>query len=366
MQTSSEVIDSLLRKKPAERIGLHDGIWGDTLRQWADEEGYPRDENGNPASPVDYFDFDLQGVGGWFDKLPIRAHEEVVEETEEWITRRNGAGAALKYWKHKSGTPEHIDFRMTSRAVWERDYRPLLTELDRERINIDAARQALQDAREKDRWAFYGDLFLWELMRCSMGDVCMLESLILDPDWIHDYNRVYTDLYKAHYALLIEEAGKPDGVWIYEDLGYANGLYCSPQTFADLIFPYYTELVDFFHGYDLPVVLHACGGITDAVPQIVDAGFDGLNPMQAAAGCDVIAYAEEYGDKLAFFGGLDKIVFESGDRDWMRREVDRIISGIKSAGGRYVFGSDHSISTNVSLADFQYVIDLYREQMWYD
>ena len=365
MQTPCEVIDSLLRKKPAERIGLHDSPWSDTLRKWIDEEGYPLDENDNPVSPTEHFDFDLQGVGGWFDKLPIRGYEEVVDETEEWITRRNGAGAALKYWKHKSGTPEHIDFRMTSRQIWDRDYRPLLVETDRERLDVDGARQRLQEAREKGKWAFYGDMFIWELMRCSMGDICMYESLLLDPDWIHDYNRVYTDLFKAHFKILIEEAGRPDGIWIYEDLGYANGLFCSPGTFAELIFPYYTELVDFFHAYDLPVVLHACGGITDALPLIIQAGFDGLNPMQVASGCDVAGYAEKYGDKLAFVGGMDAVIFESGDRDQMRREVERLTSAMKACGGRFVFGSDHSISTNVSLADFQYVVDVYREHMWY-
>lgn len=101
----------------------------------------------------------------------------------------------------------------------------------------------------------------------------MFESMILDPAWIHDYHR---------------------------------------------------ELVDFFHGYDLPVLLHACGGVTEALPLIVEAGFDALNPMQVAAGCDVVRYAEEYGEQLAFIGGLDKMVYESGDRDLMKREVNPV------------------------------------------
>ena len=70
-----------------------------------------------------------------------------------------------------------------------------------------------------------------------MGDICLYESLLLDPDWIHDYNRVYTDFYKAHYRILFEEAGVPDGVWMYEDLGYSNGLFCSPEVLADVDLP---------------------------------------------------------------------------------------------------------------------------------
>lgn len=215
------------------------------------------------------------------------------------------------------------------------------------------------------RWTFYGSLFIWEVMRCSLGDIGMYESLLLDPDWIRDYNRVYTDFFKAHYKILIEEAGKPDGIWLYEDLGFNKGLFCSPATLENLVFPYYKEMVDFFHAYDLPVVLHSCGGITAALDLIAGAGFDALNPMEAKVGCDVVAFARQYGDRLAFIGGMDARLFESGDRQRIRDEVVRLCTSLKDAGARYVFGSDHSISPNVKLADFQYAIDVYKANMMY-
>ena len=365
MQTPRDVIDSLLRRKPAERVGVVDNPWGDTLKKWADEEGYPKDEKGNPVNPVDHFHFDMVGVGGWFDALPIRGFSEVIEETDEWKVVRNGAGAALKWWKNKSGTPEHIDFRMTSREIWDRDYRHHLLQVDRQRLSIDATRQELERRRAQGLFTHYGHLFVWELMRCSLGDICMYESLALDPEWIHDFNRVYTDLYKAHYKIMIEEAGKPDGIWLYEDLGYRNGLFCSPATLENLIFPYYKEMVDFFHGYDLPVILHSCGCVTEALPLVVAAGFDGLNPMEVKAGCDVVRFAKAHGDRLTFFGGLDARVLESGDRVLIRREVTRVLREMKGMGARYVFGSDHSVSTNVRYGDFCYALEVCREQMMY-
>ena len=381
---SREVVDNLLRKKKAERVGLNDSPWGDTLEKWI-TQGMPtqkvtkkvteKDENGveheiekevdGPADVVTHFGFDLAGVGGWFDTMPIRGHSEVLEETDEWRVTRNGAGAALKYWKHKSGTPEHIDFLMTSREVWDRDYRPHLLKVDRERCRLEETKKALKERREQGLWTFYGHLFIWENMRQSMGDVCLYESLLLDPEWIHDYNRVHTDFFQAHYKLYFDEVGLPDGVWMYEDLGYKNGLFCSPKVLEELIFPYFKEMVDFFHSYDLPVILHTCGGITEAVPQIVETGFDALNPMEAKAGCDTLKFAEQYGDRLAFIGGLDARIFESGDRDLIRREVTGLVEGMKERGARYVFGSDHSISTNVDYEDFKYTLEVYREHMMY-
>ncbi len=362
--TSREVVDNLVRKRKAERVGVSDAPWGDTLEKWV-AEGYPAGEDGKPVAAVDHFGFDLCGVGGWFDIMPIRGEEEVLEETTDWVIKRNGAGAARKWWKNKSGTPEHIDFRMTSREIWERDYRPHLLEVDRSRLDIEGAKKELERRKQQGLWTHYGHLFIWENMRQSMGDVCMYESLIADPEWIHDYNRVHTDLYKAHFAILIEEAGKPDGFWFYEDLGYRNGLFCSVQTLEELIFPYFKEMVDFFHSYDLPVVLHSCGGITEAVPLVVAAGFDGLNPMEVKAGCNTLKLADEYGDRLTFFGGLDARILESGDRSLIRSEVTRLVEGMKEIGASYVFGSDHSLSTNIRYDDFKYALEIYREHMMY-
>ena len=387
--TSRERVDALLRKKPVDRVALMDNPWDDTLSAWV-KEGYPVErvhrkpgesyrlpdntaaevtvegDYPEPVAPWKHFRYDMAGVGGWFDAMPKRGVNELLEETGEWEVRRNGAGGALKYWKNKSGTPEHIDFLMTSRKVWDREYRPLLLDLDPLRVDVEGARRQLKEAREADVWAHYGHLFIWEQMRASLGDVTLYESLILDPDWIRDIGRVYTDFFKKHYAYLFEHAGLPDGVWMYEDLGYNHGLFASPKVLESLIFPYFEELVDFFHGYDLPVVLHSCGSTAEALPLIVAAGFDALNPMERKAqGNDPLRFAELYGGKLAFVGGLDARVFESNDVTLIRREVAAYIDGMKQRGARLVFASDHSISPNTRYASYRHALDAYREHCSY-
>jgi hypothetical protein len=124
------------------------------MQRWV-SEGYPTSEakgadgsvTPSPASAEEHFHYDTFEVGGWFDCLPLRGFSEVVEESDEWRVTRNGAGASFKYWKHKYGTPEHVDFRMTSREVWERDYRSHVLELDRERVDVKSTREALQRRR---------------------------------------------------------------------------------------------------------------------------------------------------------------------------------------------------------------------------
>jgi uroporphyrinogen decarboxylase len=365
MRDSKIVVDALLRKKPAPRMGLVDFPWGYTVKEWV-KQGYPVDEQGNPVDPTEHFQFDIKGCGGWFDWQPKRGVSDIIEETHDWKLVRNGAGAVMRWWKNKAGTPEHVDFTMTSRAVWEKEYRPLLLTLDRERLKeVDETRKRLAKANEVGCWTYYGHQFIWENMRASMGDVTMFMALIEDPEWIHDFCRVYTDFYKTYFRIMIEESGKPDSIWLHEDLGYRDRLFCSPQTLEELIFPYYKEMVDFFHSYDLPVVLHSCGFVEPALDLIVKAGFDGLNPMEVKAGCDIFRIAEKTGDKLAFIGGLDARILESGDRSLIKREIVRLLQGMKERGARYVYGSDHSLSTLVPYRDFQYAVEVYRENMMY-
>lgn len=202
-------------------------------------------------------------------------------------------------------------------------------------------------------------------MRKSMGDVCMLENMLTDPEWIRDYCRVNTDFFIRHYKALFDAAGKPDGVRICEDMGYRQGLFCSPSLLADLIFPFYREFVDFCHSYDIPVILHSCGGIEEALPLILEVGFDALDPMERAAGCDPARFAEKTGNRLVFIGGFDKRILESGDRTAIRKAAIELLEPIRQNGVRYIFSTDHSVSTNTSYADYQYLLDVFRENMYY-
>lgn len=356
---SRDIINALLRDKKAPRMGLFDRMWPETTHTWL-AEGYPADPaTGRPESPVAHFGFDMEEVGGWFDFLPKQGVAEVVQETEEWQIVRNGAGASLKTWKHKSGTPEHMDFLMDCREVWEAEYRPLLRP-DIGRLNVEKDKAALASARERDVWGFFGHYGIWEMMRECVGDLCLYESLLLDPDWILDFNRVYTDFYKAQYKMAFEVVGKPDGIWIFDDLAYNKGTFCAPALLEELYFPFYMELADFFHGHGLPVVFHCCGNMDDVVPLVARAGYDAINPMERKAGSDPLVYARAYKDRLAFIGGLNAVTLEQGNMDTILAESHALIEGMREIGAAFIFASDHSISPQIRYADFAHTVDFFK------
>jgi uroporphyrinogen decarboxylase len=358
--TSRERTHLLLRRELPDRMGLFEHFWPETIRDVWSGQGYPAD-----VPPETYFGYDLRFGGGWIDTTPLRGTEEVVEETAEHRLVRHGNGALMRYWTHKSGTPEHVDFDCITPERWAERYQAPLLALDPARVNVDGTRENIAKAHAEGAFTFFGGLFVFELLRSTLGDVAMLESFALEPEWIHDFCRTYTDFLIRHLDYLFEHAGQPDGAFIYEDLGYNKGLFCSPKMLNDLIMPYYRELFAYFHNRGMPVILHSCGNVTDAVPLVIEAGIDCLQPMEAKAGCDVVALARQYGDKIAFMGNLDVRIFEAGDPYAIEAEVAGKMDALKALGAAYFFHTDHSVSPNVSLDAYRHAIDVYRAHCTY-
>lgn len=356
---SKEVISNLLQRKKSPRMGVFDAFWGEALRDWV-KDGYPE----GIAADM-HFNHDLLWCGTWFDTTSFPNTSELVEQSDEWEVKKDGRGATLKYWKKKSGTPEHIAFECTTEEIWRKKYREPLLTVSRSRINFELARAYLALSREMGKFSIMGNLYIFELMRGTMGDENFLPALLLEPDWIKDFCNVYLDFYIKHFELLFREVGLPDGIWMFEDLGYKNGPFCSPATMKELIQPYYTKLNNFFHDYKLPVILHSCGDIRKAMPMIIESGYACIQPMEAKAGCNVIEMAKEYKDKIAFMGNIDVTVLNTNDKTKIREEIEGKMKALKKMGASYIYHSDHSIPPSISYDTYKFCMEVYKENCNY-
>jgi len=354
--TSREIIANLLQRKKTERYGVYESYWPETLGK----DGWPKQGYPQNIAPEFHFNYDILNVGGWFDSSSFPGVNETVEETDEWRVSRDGRGATLKYWKKKSGTPEHIGFECTNPEVWKKKYRGPLLATDRSRLDFEGMRRGLALARETGKFSVCGNLFVFELMRATIGDENFLPALLLEPEWIRDFCQVHLDMFRRHYDLLFREMGKPDGMFIYEDFGYKNGPFCSPAVMRELILPYQKQLVGFFNDFGLPVILHSCGDIRKVVPVVVEAGYICLQPMEAKAGCDVVELAKEFRDKLAFMGNIDVTVLETNNKDKIREEVEGKTRALKKLGAAYVFHSDHSVPPSITYDSYKYALEVFR------
>ncbi len=347
--TGIERIGNILKRQPVDRIGVFEHFWDDTQRIWV--------ENGWIQPGVlfdDAFGFDLQTFWTFKMVADLDFGEQIIEETDETVLKRDGNGALLRRHKLHDSTPEHVDFRVKERRGWEEHIKPLLT-ADRRRIDFAGYRKAKQQAAEKNRFFCWSGINVFELMHPVCGHEHMLVGMAQDPEWVTDMVTTYSRLLIELQEILFAEEGYPDGIWYYEDMGFKQHPFMSPRMYREMIQPAHVRTVGWAHSHHLPVIMHSCGYVEPLVPGMVEAGIDCLQVIEVKAGMDLLRLYQKFGDVLSFMGGIDVRVLYNNDR----REIDAELAGkipvVKGHYG-YVLHSDHSIPNNVHPDTYRYFI----------
>ena len=133
------------------------------------------------------------------------------------------------------------------------------------------------------------------------------------------------------------------------DFGTQRGPFISPDAYRDLYQPFHRRVNDWVHAHTTwRTMMHSCGGIEPLLNDIIEAGFDVINPVQcSAAGMDPRHLKATYGDKLTFWGaGVDtQRTLPFGTPDDVAAEV-RERRRLFGPGGGYVFNAIHNIQAN--------------------
>lgn len=348
--TGLERIGRILRREPVDRIGLFEHFWGDTQKKWT-SQGHLR-EGEDLAT---HFGFDMSLCWPFNMMADLDFVPEVLEETEETIVTRDGNGAVFRRHKLHDTTPEHIDFMVKERAAWEEKIKPLLTP-ERRRINFDAYRNAKEAAAEARRFFCWSGPNVFELIHPVCGHEYMLMGMALDPDWVRDMVNTYAELNIALMEILFEEAGKPDGIWYYEDMGFKQRPFMSPQMYREIVQPGHKKTFDHAHSLGLPVILHSCGYVEPLVPGLIEAGMDCLQVIEVKAGMDPLRIKGEFGDRIVLFGGMDARNLVANNRDAIRDELQAKVPTLKQDSG-YILHSDHSIPDTCDYETYRFFVD---------
>lgn len=179
-----------------------------------------------------------------------------------------------------------------------------------------------------------------------------IENVLIDmverPEMAHFLFEKFTAFYCEDARRAIEASkGKIDLFCEWSDYGTQRGLMVSIDMFNEFLAPYLKRLVDTVHEYGVKFMLHSCGAIYDLIPTLIDIGIDVLDPIQvAAAGMDPARLKAEFGDRLAFHGGIcTQHTLPHGSAEEVRQAVrDRVATLGK--GGGYIIASSHDISAD--------------------
>jgi uroporphyrinogen-III decarboxylase len=95
------------------------------------------------------------------------------------------------------------------------------------------------------------------------------------------------------------------GIWICDDIAYNNGPLISPKSFENVFLPAYRRMVKIFKDAGARYVFfHSDGDIRLLLDMLIDAGIDGINPVEPRANMKVAELRRKY-PRLILAGGMD-------------------------------------------------------------
>jgi Uroporphyrinogen decarboxylase (URO-D) len=177
-------------------------------------------------------------------------------------------------------------------------------------------------------------------------------SLVTRPEYVRELFDRQCEIALANLAKVHEAVGESISAIIValEDLGTQNGPLVSGRTYRELFKPHHVRLNAWIHSHtQWKTFFHCCGSIWRLLDDILDAGFDILNPVQtSAAEMDAARLKATYGERVTFWGGgVDtQYVLPFGTPDEVRAMVYERMR-IFGRGGGFVFSPIHNVQARV-------------------
>jgi len=193
------------------------------------------------------------------------------------------------------------------------------------------------------------NLFEWGAFLRRMDNFLM--DLVIDQS---NVERLLDALMERHLAFLekvcVAVGDVVDICRFGDDLGMENGPLMSPESYRRLFKPRHQELCDYVkRNSSMHTYLHSCGCIHMLIPDLVDAGFEVLNPVQTTCReMEPQRLKKEFGREVTFWGGGcdTRTVLNTATPDEVKKHVTERLE-IFSPGGGFVFNTVHNILPDV-------------------
>ena len=336
-----------MRFEPVDRCPLWEwGPWGPTLKRWQ-AEGMEGEHA--PA----YAECDPRpSCGVNFGMVP--AFEKVIlEQTDDrvlYIDERGVKQAELH--DRQQSMPHWLDFPLKTRADW-RDMR--------KRYDPASPQRYPKDLKERvDRWHADGlpvaigqqrDLSFFGAIRGWMGAQGAMVAFYDQPALVGEMMEFLADFHVEVLRRALDQA-PVDYVVCWEDMAYKTASLISPKMFREYVLPGYKRLADCVRSRGIDVIfVDSDGNVEELIPLWLEAGVNGVYPMEVQAGMDVVDLRKRYGNDLLMMGGLDKRVLAWGKAK-IDAEVERKLP--VAAQGGYIPTIDHSLPPDIPYANFLY------------
>jgi len=362
---TERVIAALEHREP-DRVPVGEFFWTNFLRRARAEL-----DVGDDFDPYRYWDLDMVVINPNMD--PHITGIEVLEDDGRRKVVRTGFGATIER-RSTYPMPNYLDFETKSCEQAEalefddpKDNRRYFEAID-DQINSVADELNLGLPCYLERVNAYAEDF------CVFGSVCdphemiwrimgtqnVLIKLAEEPERMAKFiERLGEFLAGIVEGQAAAAQGKLSGMYIWGDIAYDHGMFFSPEYWRQVYKPQLKRICDAAHKAGLKTIYHGCGNASEVFEDMIEAGVDAYNPLEAKAGLDVVDLKRQFGRRWAFNGNIDVQVLETNDRENVRREVLTKLNAAK--GGGFILQSDHSVPDNVDPQTYDYMIELVRK-----
>jgi uroporphyrinogen decarboxylase len=176
-----------------------------------------------------------------------------------------------------------------------------------------------------------------------------MENILVDmverPEMAHYVIGKFTDFYCQDLIRALEATHGGFQVYCeWSDYGTQAGLLMSRRMWWEFAGPYLKKLVDICHSAGIKFMLHSCGAVRELIPDFIAIGVDILDPIQVmAVGMEPAGLKRDFGDRIAFHGGLDtQRTLPFGSPEDVRAEVEDRVTTLGAEGG-YIIAPTHNI-----------------------
>ncbi len=199
------------------------------------------------------------------------------------------------------------------------------------------------------------DYFVTMRMVASHGpfqtacDLRGTENFLMDLTLRPEFAQALLDKVTAAIAGLLSLAMQAGGRWFDmielpgDDYAGNASTIISPRMFRQYIKPCLARLISTIKEYnpDTAIMLHSDGAISRLLPELIDLGVDVIHPLEPLPATDIPAVKADFGDKVAFLGGIDISHAMPGTTEQVVEEVKRRINQLAPGGGYILAPSNH-------------------------
>jgi len=366
MNERERYLKTLLFEKP-DRVPLCPGNGRESTRaNWV--------RTGLPESELQrYKEYAYRQAGG---KLPWPAggpgfpvEERMIPRFDEKTVEEKANSRIVQDWKGniceigKEFTVEYlrnaIDFvtrrwikcPVENRKDWE-DMKRRYDANDKTRLPADAAELGKKLA-ERD-WPVTVGISgpFWQLREwVGFEGLCVL--FYDDPALAEDMVAFWQD----YISRLLEQTFKyftPDSVLISEDMAYKCFSMISPEMARKFLLPAWKRWGEIVRAAGVPIyAMDSDGFIGELIPLWIEAGINVCDPIEVAAGNDIIQFRKRFGKNMAYRCGVDKRAMAKGGKI-IEQEIERLRPVIEDGG--YIPSCDHGVPADVSWPDYVHYV----------